>query len=186
MANEGVSVTEAIKDVSLKESLYMIDKAWRCVSDSHIQKTWVKSSIYDCFLTMPDVTDDDEPDFVAEWIKEKLSKSAEPVNLTEVTDGLECDRVIESSEFITDEAIVEHVRSPTEDEDDEPAPTPTPKPRVSESRAYEGISTIFAWMSERNDFSPLEVLRIKTFVEKKWKNQGQFCEAKTISDFFTQ
>ena len=54
-----------------------------------------------------------------------------------MTDWLECDRAIESSEFLTDEAILEHVRSPTEDEDDEPAPTPAPKPRVSESRAYE-------------------------------------------------
>ena len=53
---------------------------------------------------LPDVTDDDEPDLVAEQIKEELSKSAEPVNLTEVTDWLECDRAIESSEFLTDEA----------------------------------------------------------------------------------
>ena len=163
----------------------MIDKAWRCVSDSHIQKAWVKSSIYDCFPTLPDVTDD-EPDLVAEQIKEELNKSVEPVNLTEVTDWLECDRAIESSEFLTDEAIVEHVRSPTEDEDNEPAPTPAPKPRVSESRAYEGISTFFAWMRERNYFSPLEVLQIKTFVEKNGKISDSSVNQKTISDFFTQ
>ena len=186
VANEGVSVTEAIKSVSLKESLYMIDKAWRCVSDSHIQKAWVKSSICDCFPTQPDVTADDEPDLVAEQIKEELSKSTEPVNLSEVTDWLECDRAIESSEFLTDEAIVEHVTSPTEEEENEPAPTPAPKPRVSESRAYEGISTFLTWMRERHDFSPLEVLQIKTFVEKTRKIRDSAVKQKAISDFFTQ
>ena len=164
----------------------MIDKAWRCASDSHIQKAWVKSSIYDCFPTQPDVTADDEPDLVAEQIKEELSKSTEPVNLSEVTDWLECDRAIESSEFLTDEAIVEHVTSPTEEEENEPAPTPAPKPRVSESRAYEGISTFLTWMRERNDFSPLEVLQIKTFVEKTRKIRDSAVKQKAISDFFTQ
>ena len=71
-----------------------------------------------------------------------------------------------------------------EGEEDEPASTPAPKPRVSDSRAYEGISTYFAWMRERNDFSPLEVLQIKTFVEKNWKNQGQFSETKNNCRLF--
>ena len=81
---------------------------------------------------------------------------------------------------------MEYVRSPTEDEENELAPTPAPKPWASESGAYEGISTFFAWMRERNDFSPLEVLQIKTFVEKTGKIRDSSVKQKTISDFFTQ
>ena len=62
-----------------------------------------------------------------------MSKSAETVNLTE--GWLECDRDIESSALLTDEAIVEYVSSPLQGEEDEPAPTHAHKPRVSDSRA---------------------------------------------------
>ena len=91
------------------------------------------------------------------------------MQLTEVTKWLECDRAIESSEFLTGETIVEYVSSPTEDEEDEPTSTLAPKPRVSGVRVYESLSIFFDWVRERNDFSPIEVFQIKSFMDKTGK-----------------
>ena len=55
----------------------------------------VKSSIHDCFPTLPDVTDDDESDLLAQKIQDDFCKSSEPINLLEVTHWMECDRAIE-------------------------------------------------------------------------------------------
>ena len=50
--------------------------------DSHFQKAWVQSRIY---IAFPDVADDDELISLLNKSEEGISKSAESVQLTQVT-----------------------------------------------------------------------------------------------------
>ena len=35
--------------MSLKDAIFLIDSAWRSVKDTHIKKSWEKSTLMECF-----------------------------------------------------------------------------------------------------------------------------------------
>ena len=70
-------VNDAIKGVTLKDAISFIDNAWRCVTDSHIRKSWTKSTLTDCFPSLPEARDELEPEPELDSISAKIKEALE-------------------------------------------------------------------------------------------------------------
>ena len=69
------TLTEAIKKLTLKDTIFMIDRAWRAVKESHLQKSWVKSTLMECFSNMEEQSEtleDDVQETDVQEIRESL------------------------------------------------------------------------------------------------------------------
>ena len=77
VSDPSVPVNDAIKGVTLKDDISFIDKAWRCVTDGHIRKSRTKSTLTDCFPSLPEARDELEPelDSISAKIYEALEVS---------------------------------------------------------------------------------------------------------------
>ena len=70
----------------------MIDRAWRSVKESHLQKSWVKSTLMECFSNVKDQSDTLEDDV------QEIRESVGDLPTEEVKEWLECDRGVDASD----------------------------------------------------------------------------------------
>ena len=121
----------------------MIDRAWQAVKDSHLQKSWVKSTLMECFSNVEDQSETLEDD-VQEADVQEIREFLVDVPTEEVKEWLECDGGVDASEVMSDEAILEYVKGPADEPKDQEEETTAPsRSIIPDSKAYECISIFF-------------------------------------------
>ena len=131
VSDPAVPVNDAIKAVTLKDAISFVDKAWRCVTDSHIRKVWTKSTLTDCFPSQAEDRDELEPEPELDSISAKIQEALE-VSLCEVEEWMSCDsHDTQATQMMTDEAIIEYAKASAQKEEEEKTQSPN-KPRSPE------------------------------------------------------
>ena len=104
--------------------------------------------------------------------------------LDDITEWLDCDRGTDASEVMTDDAIVEYVKESPQNDAEEPEEAPE-QPKISDSRAYDCISTFLEWLQTKNDTTPIEIVQAKNFRDKAQKHKNKSSQQKSIEHFFS-
>ena len=176
------TLTEAIKKLTLKDTIFMIDRAWRAV-ESHLQKSWAKSTLMECFSNLEEESETLEVD-VQDADVQEIRESLGDVPTEDVKEWLECDRGVDASEVMSDEAILEYVKEPADEpEDQDEETTASPRPMIPDSKAYECISIFFEWIQHKSDFTPLDVVHTKDLRDKALRCKTASCQQVSLKDF---
>ena len=100
---------------------------------------------------------------------QEIRESLGDVPTEDVKEWLECDRGVDASEVMSDEAILEYVEGPADEpEDQDEETTAPPRPMIPDSKAYECISIFL------NGFNIKVICKCKS----------ASCQQVSLKDFF--
>ena len=106
--------------MSLKDAIFLIDSAWRSAKDNHINKSWEKSTLMECFpgtdFDLVGVSEG-QPEDVTD-IQDAIERHMD-VDPKDIQDWVDYDQQVDACVVMTDKMIVDYIKAPVSEEDEE-------------------------------------------------------------------
>lgn len=172
--DEGMTVKDALKQVTLKDVSYWIASAWDEVKITTVQKSWKNLfGIDGPYKKVP------EPENMSELVELANELPVDDqINSEDIRDWCNQDVQME----ITDEEIIDMVTGAKDSEGDDNMDEITPK--ISYTDGLKSIDAALAFIEQQEECTPHDILFLQRWRNIASSKRGKRLSQKTIKDFF--
>lgn len=172
--DEGNTVTEALKKITVKDAVIWSSMAWDEVKKSTLQKSWRK---------LFGIEKESDESAKLQEVSELVELANElpvgnPIEPNDIEEWLNADQQLE----LTDNNIADMVRKPDEDESEDDLDEVVPK--ISHSDGLKAIETTIAYIEQQDECTAQDVLSLQRWRSIAAGKRGKKLSQKSIKDFF--